>query len=114
MLADAVGKVDREATEALDDLEHVNITAAGSDDGLEGKSDHVDRNVFDVVCALVGSVCAQRAAVSLAGRAMLPADWTVTVIAVSARRIAQETAHLKSFSADKGFTSASAVGALGA
>ena len=101
MLADAVGEVNGEATKALNDLVHVNVTTSSCNDGLESEGDNIYGDVLDIISALVSRVCAESAAIGFSCGTLLPANRPVATVACFARRVAKKTAHLQAFSADQ-------------
>ncbi len=78
------------------------------------ESNNVYSNILDLVSATICSVCAEGGAVTLASRAVLPADWAIARVSTIAWRIAEETAHFKAWSANKRSTSSTTVGILSA
>ena len=111
-MANSICQVNGKTSEALDDLDHVDISTSCSSGGDNCKSDNIDSNVLDIVCALVSCICAESTAVRFSCWALLPADWTVSTIAIFARRITEETTHFKSLLAGEDLTYSSSIGIL--
>ena len=114
LLANTVCKIDSEASKVLDDGKDVNWSTCSSCGSGNGQCNYICCNALDSISAAISVVCAESAAIVLSSWAVLPANWTVTTIAIVARRVAEETTHFKSWCADQGFTSSTAIRVLGA
>ncbi len=86
--ANAVSKIDSEATKTLNKLEDVNIASSNGSGGNHSKAYYIDSNTLDLISARISIISAKSAAIMLSSWAILPANRAVPRVTTSARRIA--------------------------